>query len=62
MAIKLLYFVHFPLQEMATAKKKKNSNQPLVIRIIKIILIGLACAILLAAMVQKTIHYFRHHT
>jgi flagellar basal body-associated protein FliL len=49
---------------MATTKKAikgKKKKQPLAIRIIKIILIGIACAILIAAMVERTIHFFRYH-
>jgi hypothetical protein len=49
---------------MATAKKitkGKKSKKPLVIRIIRIILIGIACAVLIAAMVERTIHFFRYH-
>jgi len=50
---------------MATAKKitkGKKRKQPLAIRIIKYILIVIACAILIAAMVAKAIHFFRYHT
>jgi len=49
---------------MATTKKatkSKKRKQPLAIRIIKIILIGIACAILLAAIVARIIHFFRYH-
>jgi flagellar basal body-associated protein FliL len=50
---------------MATAKKitkGKKRKKPLAIRIIRIILIGIACAILLAAMVARAIHFFKYHT
>jgi flagellar basal body-associated protein FliL len=49
---------------MATAKKiakGKKRKKPLVIRIIRIILIGIACAILIAAIVIRIIHFFRYH-
>ncbi len=43
-------------------KKSKKAKQPLWVRVIKFILIALSCAILLAAMVERTIHFFRRHT
>jgi hypothetical protein len=49
---------------MATAKKAtkgKKRRQPLAVSIIKIILIGIACAILIAAIIQRIIHFFRYH-
>ncbi|MGL4360744.1 MAG: hypothetical protein ACRCSM_09625 [Sediminibacterium sp.] len=49
---------------MATTKKAikgKKRKQPLSIRIIKTILIVIACAILLAAIVERIIHFFRYH-
>jgi flagellar basal body-associated protein FliL len=50
---------------MATIKKatkSKKRKQPLAIRIIKVILIVIGCAILIAAMVARAIHFFRYHT
>jgi hypothetical protein len=49
---------------MAATKKAikgKKRKKPLVIRIMRIILIGIACAILLAAIVERIIHFFRYH-
>jgi len=49
---------------MDTAKKfikGKKKRPPLVIIVIKIILIGIACTILLAAIVKIIIHFLRYH-
>jgi hypothetical protein len=46
---------------MSVKKKPKKGKKPLAIRIIKFILIALACAILVAAIIQRTIHFFRYH-
>jgi len=45
---------------MVSIKKKKKANQPLAIRVIKIIGIVLVCAILLAAIAERIIHYYKH--
>jgi cytochrome c-type biogenesis protein CcmE len=45
---------------MATIKKTKRAKQPLGIRVIKIIVIALCCAILLAAIVERIVHFYRH--
>jgi len=47
---------------MVVSKKKKKAKQPLAIRIIKTIAIVLCSAILLAAIAEKIIHYYRHIT
>jgi cytochrome c-type biogenesis protein CcmE len=47
---------------MATIKMSKKAKQPLAIRVIKIIVIALACAILLAAIAERIIHFYRHIT
>jgi hypothetical protein len=50
---------------MATIKKVikgKKRKKPLAIRIIRAILIGIVCAILLAAIVARAIHFFKYHT
>jgi len=49
---------------MTTAKKAiktKKRKQPLAVRIIKTIFFGIACAILIAAIVERIIHFFKYH-
>jgi len=45
---------------MVITKKKKKPIQPLAIRIIKIIAIVLCIAILLAAIAERIVHYYKH--
>jgi hypothetical protein len=45
---------------MVTIKKSKKAKQPLGLRVIKIIVIALCSAILLAAIVERIIHFYRH--
>jgi len=47
---------------MAIKKKPKKAKQPLAIRVIKIIVIVLCCAVLLAAIAERIIHFYRHIT
>lgn len=47
---------------MVSTKKSKTAKQPLAIRVIKIILIALFCAILLAAIAERIAHMYRHVT
>ncbi len=47
---------------MVTTKKSKKAKQPLGIRVIKIIVIALLCAILLAAIAERIFHFYRHMT
>ena len=47
---------------MVSIKKSKKAKQPLGIRVIKIIVIALLCAILLVAIGERKIHYYRHIT
>jgi hypothetical protein len=45
---------------MVTIKKSKKAKQPLGLRVFKIIVIALCCAVLLAAIAERIIHYYRH--
>jgi len=45
---------------MATKKRSKMVKQPLWIRVIKIIVIALGCAILLAGIAERIMHFYRH--
>lgn len=47
---------------MVNIKKKKKAKQPLAVRVIKIIAIVLCSAILLAAIAERIIHYYKHIT
>jgi len=47
---------------MVNGKKSKKAKQPLAIRVLKIIVIALACAILLAAIANRIKHYYWHLT
>ena len=47
---------------MVTIKKSKKAKQPLGLRVIKIIVIALFCAILLAAIAERIYHFYRHMT
>jgi ABC-type uncharacterized transport system permease subunit len=47
---------------MVISKKKKKAKQPLAIRVIKIIAIVLCSVILLAAIAERIIHYYKHIT
>ncbi len=44
---------------MATTKNTKKLKEPLAIRVTKIIVLGLLCIILIAAIAQRIIHYYR---
>jgi len=46
---------------MATIKKSKKAKQPLALRVIKIIVIVLCSAILLAAIVKRVTHIYSNH-
>lgn len=48
--------------KMATTKKSKKANQPLWLRVIKIIVIALCCIILLAAIAERIMHFCKHIT
>jgi hypothetical protein len=45
---------------MVTIKKFKKPKTPFGIRVIKIIVIALCCIILLAAIAERMIHFYRH--
>jgi len=45
---------------MVIIKKSKKAKQPLAIRVIKIIVIALFCAVLLAAIAERIVHFYRH--
>jgi hypothetical protein len=47
---------------MAKGKKSKKANHPLAIRVIKFIVIALCCVILLAAIAERIVHYYRYIT
>jgi len=47
---------------MVSSKKSKKAKRPLALRVIKFIVIALACAILLAAIAERIIHFYRHIT
>jgi len=47
---------------MVTIKKSKKAKQSLGLRVIKIIVITLCCAILLAAIAERIYHFYRHIT
>jgi len=47
---------------MATREKAKKAKKPLAIRVIKINVIALCCIILLAAIAERIIHFYRHVT
>jgi ABC-type uncharacterized transport system permease subunit len=47
---------------MVINKKKKKAKQSLALRVIKIIAIVLCSAILLAAIAERIIHYYKHIT
>lgn len=47
---------------MVNSKKMKKAKQPLVVRVIKIIAVVLCSAILLAAIAERVIHYYKHIT
>ena len=45
---------------MVTIKKSKKVKLPFGLRVIKIIVIALCCAILLAAIAERIVHYYKH--
>jgi len=45
---------------MVTFKKSKKAKPPFGLRVTKIIVIALCCAILLAAIAERIIHFYRH--
>ena len=45
---------------MVNTKKSKKPKQPLAIRVIKFIVIALCCAILLAAIAERVVHFYKH--
>jgi len=47
---------------MESGKNAKKEKKPLAIRVIKIIVIALSCAILLAAIANRIRHYYWHLT
>jgi len=55
-------FHSLTIAKMVTIKKSKKAKQPLAIRVIKIIVIALFCAILLAAIAERIYHFYRHVT